>query len=149
MSFYNFLLCCFLGLFHFQQKQFVSIEEDRIKINRDNTIITIMIPFKILDGYHIQALSNTQDNLIPTEINFEVPEGCTLQKTFTKKYYDTVVLDKVEHKALSHILEVTVTLKCDKRMPSDSSYLNGGLYYQTCNDRQCFFPRTLDFCISY
>ena len=148
MNFYNILLFVLTGVTCFQQKQFVKVVKDQVSIKRQDEIINITVPFQIQDGYHIQALSDTQDNLIPTEITFETPDGChILKQEFSKTHCDMVVLNKITHKVLSKSLVVMLTLKCQGNMSPDNLELKGRLYYQTCNDTQCFFPRTLKFSV--
>lgn len=149
MNFFNLLFCFLSGVFYCQQTQFVSMLEDNMIINKHEDVIDITIQFEILDGYHIQALSDTQDNLIPTKLTFTPQKGCKLiNQKFTKTHYDKVFLNNVEHKVLSKILEITITLQCETTILPNGQLLKGELFYQTCNDRQCFFPRTFEFSVS-
>ncbi|PKQ44574.1 hypothetical protein [Confluentibacter flavum] len=150
MSFYNIIWCLLFSLLCCQQKQFVRLVDDDIKINKQDEVISITIPFEILEGYHIQALSETLDNLIPTEITFDPPYGSHVIKyEFVNVHYDTVILNKITHRVLSKEFDVIVTLKYDRDVEHKNLKLEGNLYYQTCNDRQCFFPRMYSFGVTF
>lgn len=149
MNYYSIFIFISLSLFGVQTKQFVKLNQDDLKIIKDKNIVTIVLPFEILDGYHIQAESDTKDNLIATEITFEKNERFEIIKQeFSKVYYETVVLNEFSHRVLSDRFEVTVTLKLNKVGPDFDHELIGGLFYQACDDRQCFFPRTVDFVVA-
>jgi len=150
MNYCSVLIFFLFGVVYCQQAQFVTMLEDNMKINKYGDVIAISIQFEILDGYHIQALFDTKDNLIPTKFTFNPQKGCKLiNQEITQTHYDKVILNNVEHKVLSEILEITITLQCEPTNLPKGQLLNGELFYQTCNDRQCFFPRTLNFSVSY
>ena len=56
-------------------------------------------------------------------------------------HLETVTLDKTPFQVMSHSFEVKVLLKIKDR--AQQSTLKGGLYYQTCDNFKCYFPREL------
>lgn len=146
MNYYNILLSFIIVLSGIQQKQFVNFDKDEVRQTKQKELIIVVIPFNIDEGYHIQAESETKDNLIATEITFEKNKDFNIiDQEFSLTHYETVVLNQFTHKVLSNKLEVTVTLKPKRKISSLNNKLKGKLYYQACDDRQCFFPRTLNF----
>jgi hypothetical protein len=149
MSFYKTLVICFLLLTNNQQNQFVEINEDAVEVTKKNEIASVVIPFKIKQGFHIQDIDNVKDNLIATVVAFQDHDDYEIvDQILSLSNYENVTLDKVKHQVLSDEFEVTITLKQRNNSNFSNSTLLGSVYYQTCNSKQCFFPRTLKFEIS-
>lgn len=128
------------------QQHFVTVDESVIRVERKGDGWIVGIPFQIREPYHIQAVSGAKDNVIPTTISFEENEHFEIvHYNFTSLKHDTVFLDQVPNKVLSGTFEVSVFIKYPKGNLSKIPPLKGELGYQACNDRQCFFPRTLTF----
>lgn len=145
MNYYKVILFCFTSLFAFQDKHFVDFKEDDVKVSITGEQLTIVLPFEILDSYHIQSEKIFDNNLIPTEILFDGSDGYKiLNYRFSKVNRENLVLDQLKCEVLSNDLEVTVQLE---KLPGTNKQLklNGFLYYQACDDRQCFYPRNLPF----
>lgn len=135
-----------LSLFGDQQKQFVSFNDTEVRISEEKEILIITLPFTIDEGYHIQAESETLNNLIATEISFEKNGSFDiLYHKFSLTNYETIVLNEFSHRVLSDKVEVTVALKFKENKSKKGIGLNGELYYQACDDQRCFFPRSLAF----
>lgn len=144
MNYSSYLLVLFLVLFSDTQMDFVSFNEEDAQWEKINNEVEIILPFKIKAGYHIQAEKDVPENIIPTEFSIQENEGFELlDQQFLIREYDTVILDKVIHKVLSDEFQVKLLIKpysLDKTLN-----LKGVLNYQACDDRQCFYPRKLDF----
>lgn len=145
MNYYKVLALCIISLLSIQSKQFVDFNKDEVRISKNNEIISVVLPFQIHEPYHIQTEKIVDNNLIPTEIHFETPEGYEiLGYEFSKAKREILMLDQLKCEVLSGKLEITLELK--QKTPSTKPLnLKGNLYYQACDDRQCFYPRTLHF----
>ena len=144
MSYYSFFICLLISFFSFQTKQFVSFDASGITKSQENQMITITLPFEILEGYHIQTELESNTDFIRTELIFEDSHLFeVVDYEFTVRENKTIVLDQYPHDVLSNKFVVTVVLKLNKNAPLSDIKLNGQLYYQACDKRQCFFPRTL------
>lgn len=146
MNCYSLFLLVALSLFGDQQKQFVSFIDTEVSLTKEKDALTIILPFMILEDYHIQAASEVLDNLIATEISFEQNGSFEIENyEFSLTNYDTVVLNEFTHRVLSDRVEVTVVLKFIEDKSQKDIGLKGELYYQACDDQRCFFPRSLAF----
>lgn len=144
MNFYSLIVFCFVSLFSIQEKHFVDFKTDEVKISKSQEYITITLPFEILENFHIQSEKTEDNNFIPTEIHFEDSEGYKiLGFEFSKAERENLILGDLKCEVLSNILEVTLKLK--KTTVNKPLFLKGHLYYQACDDRQCFYPRNLRF----
>ena len=144
MNYCKALIFLFASLINAQQKQFVTFLSEEVQINHEAKFTTVIIPFEILEGYHIQLEKVEQDNLLATKIDFEKqPDIKIVDKEFTSLQLKFVILDKTEFKVLDKNFKVKVKLVVNKK----STELTGKLFYQTCNDFMCYFPRELKFTI--
>lgn len=149
MNCYKLILLCVISFFSIQDKQFVDFNDEDVKISAKGEQLTIVLPFEILENFHIQSEIFFDNNLIPTEIHFDEPEGYKiLNYQFSKVNRENLVLDQLKCEVLSGKLEITVQLekKSTTHKPLD---LKGYLYYQACDDRQCFYPRSLTFNVNW
>jgi len=127
-----------------ETKQIVDFKEaEVVKVTADD-YVTITLPFEVLEGYHIQSSSDVSGGLIATEITFEETSNYTIEhQEFSLKQNEIIILDGIEHKVISNRFEIRVKLKRIEN--TSSAKLKGELYYQACTDRQCLFPRVLNF----
>lgn len=147
MNCYSLIIFCFVSLSSFQDEQFVSFSTNDVKILAKGEQLTVVLPFEILKSYHIQTEKIVDNNLIPTEIHFDEPNGYKiLNYQFSRVQRDELILDQLKCEVLSGQLEVTVQLQKNKTV-NKSLNLKGYLYYQACDDRQCFYPRNLPFIV--
>ena len=146
MNYYSIILCLVLGLFSNHTEQIVSFNEAGVSTSFKGQFVTVTIHFDILQGYHIQSESETLDDVIATEIVFEDSNSFEIiSYEFTSKQNETVILNEYTHNVITSAFEVTVTIKLNEKVSALNYELGGQLYYQACTDRQCLFPRTLNF----
>ncbi len=146
MNYYKAIFFLAISVIGTQQKQFVTFLSEEIQINQDAGFTTVIIPFEILEGYHIQLEKVEDDNLLATKIEFENQRGIKIMhKEFTSLQFKTVILDKQEFQVLDKAFKVKVKL-APKKSPKE---LRGKLFYQTCDDFKCYFPRELKFVIPF
>ena len=144
MNFYSLIVCSFVFLTGFQDKHFVDFKVDQISISSNKEFLMVTLPFEILQNYHIQSEKTEDNNFIPTEIHFDNPDGYKiLSYKFTKVNREILFLDQLKCEVLSGRLEITLELEKTSNT-NKSLELKGYLYYQACDDRQCFYPRNLE-----
>lgn len=144
MNCFSLLLISLLGVGSTGNPKFVSFEKQEVVILQNSSITTVVLPFKIQDGYHIQSDQVGEENLMPTEISFEEDANRKVTSAIFKvESYDELALGSTQLKVISNEFRVQVELKTSD-LDSGSS-LKGKLYYQTCDNKKCYFPRVLDF----
>lgn len=144
MNYFSTTICLLLLTFNSYAQDFVTLNETNIETTTEGNLVTVTLPFKIVDGYHIQSEVDTLGDSIMTEIIFAENDMFELiSYEFSKKHNEEVVLNEYTHFVLIDIFEVTVTLKLnDNNLKPE---LSGQLNYQACTNKQCLFPRTLNF----
>ena len=144
MNYYRITICFMLLAFNSQAQDFVKFNKTNINKIQEDKLVTITLPFEVLEGYHIQSNSDISDGSIATEIIFKENNNYTIEhQEFSLKQDKTLVLNGAEHKVISNQFEVTVILKLNQN--ASNVKLEGELYYQTCTGKLCLFPRGLNF----
>lgn len=144
MNYYSLALCSILSLFGNETKQLVEFKEAEVVKIAAHGYVTITLPFEVLETYHIQSNSDNSGGLIATKITFKENSNYTIEhQEFSLKQNETIVLNGVKHEVISSRFEITARLKLIEN--TSNVKLEGELYYQACTDRQCLFPRALNF----
>lgn len=145
MANYLPLVLLFIYPYALAQKQIVSV------LNKPQVELSVgkvsesLIEFNIKEGFHVQADTVANDNLIPTSINFETLDGLEIRAKFPayKKFHlngtneNLLVFDQV--------LNVTLEILLSRDPNQNFIRIPGQLKYQACDSVKCLFPRTLDF----
>jgi len=129
-----------------QQKQFVILD-NHVAVDIDaGESAEIKLPFRIQFGYHIQADTVNDENLIRAELSFNQIDGV---QTGRPKFPDfkKFQLKGTDEKLLvfDGEMNILVPLSVDPSTKKGSYHLPGGLYYQACDSVRCLFPRRLEF----
>jgi len=145
MNYFKISVFSLLFLLTVQDKQFVEFKSDEVKFSKNQEQITITLPFEILENFHIQSDKVEDGNFIATEIHFDNPEGFKiLGYHYSKVNREDLILGDLKCEVMSDQLEVTLRLEKTSKSKNEL-YLKGHLYYQACDNRQCFYPRILQF----
>ena len=114
-----------------------------IKAGKTNTVA---IPFQIKYGYHIQADTVNDENLIAAELTFENVEGIFPGKLYYPDYHE-FQLNGTNEKLL--VFDGSILIKVDisasTTVAKGHYLLPGSLYYQACDSSRCLFPRKVNF----
>ncbi|TBW27830.1 hypothetical protein [Gramella sp. KN1008] len=132
------------------QDEFVIFQAEDTGVKTGNNQYEISLPFKILDGYYIQAEKGVPENIIPTQVTFQK------NKLYEITGYEilpleekSIFLDTIEHKVWSNDFRIRVLIKVNDKSRSLTKQLTGEVVYQACNNKQCFYPRNLNFEIDF
>jgi len=133
---------------HAQQQAFVQLKDEpefTITAGQDTHI---QLSFVIHKGYHIQADSVNDENLIPSVLSFDASKGMVLGvPEFPQAVELEVEGEEEAWRVYSDVVEVKVPLRAGKGMEKGTYLVNGNLFYQACDKAKCYFPRDLPFSI--
>ncbi len=129
-----------------EQKPFVRIEHPiSVDIEIGNKKV-IELPFQVLYGYHIQADTVNDNNLIRAVLTFEQIEGIYIG-TPAFPNFKKFQLNGTSEELLvfDGELIVSVPISVHQSTKKGSYSLPGDLYYQACDSIRCLFPRRIKF----
>ncbi len=141
-SVFLFMLC-YIVLPKTQDTHFVSFDQDKSKV-----IWTLedkgraSLYFTIRDGFHIQDPNASSEYLIPTTFSI-TSTHLTLEDSKYKFTPHTITFpDGSVLKTLEGTFVLTLSFSKND-MSKNQDVLEGILDYQTCDERKCYFPRSL------
>ncbi|WP_274474952.1 protein-disulfide reductase DsbD domain-containing protein [Mangrovimonas aestuarii] len=133
----------FISISAVAQNQWVRLDETNFKLEEGNN--QIELKFIIDKGYHIQANKEVLEWVIPTVL--EMGRTNTFQEIFIQfpEPHNFSMMDIPEPlKVFSNELIIKLDFINASNLTTPIKW-KGSLMYQACNDKQCFYPRTLEF----
>ena len=123
---------------------FVTIEPAKpLTVSKGQTA-ELTVRAQIKKGFHIQANPAADEFLIPTTLTIETIKGIIPEEPI---YPPGIAyrLKGIEEDLLTYEDEVMIKLpvKVLDSAPTGNASLTGKLKYQPCDDRSCFFPRSV------
>lgn len=116
-------------------------------VGRRGDELRIDLSIMIEEGYHIQDVNPDDPNLIPTNLALDLPHGWELVSVnFPATEGFTL---HGENKAMQVFSgEVLIEVRVDTNgQDLDVFEIKAILQYQACDDKKCYYPRTLEFYI--
>ncbi|MCG9971316.1 hypothetical protein [Christiangramia crocea] len=150
MKYFNLLFFAIIFSFTPLQDEFVIFQAEETEVKKSQEEYRISLPFKIIDGYYIQAETDVPENIISTQVSFKENDFYQItHHAFSSEGEQTIYLDTTAHNVLSGRFEIVVFLKLKDKALNRTKKLRGEVLYQACNTRQCFYPRNLSFEIEF
>ncbi|HEX8567838.1 MAG TPA: protein-disulfide reductase DsbD N-terminal domain-containing protein [Pyrinomonadaceae bacterium] len=119
-----------------------SAEKTQIKAGNSGEAV---LKLKIQPPFHVNANPPSEDNLIPTTIEFESKNGLT----FEKPNYPAGELKKFQFSENPLLIyegevEIKLPVKADAKAAKGEQTVNGKLRFQACDEAVCYRPETVD-----
>ena len=129
-----------------QKAHFVTFENSKIIVeSSDKTNIEVELIFNIKPGYHIQSEIDKSTNLIATEFSIEEQLGDfeLLNQVFEYEG-EILTLEDETFNVISNTFKINMKLNLNLEDRQRIKNIKGVLFYQTCDDKKCYFPRILE-----
>ncbi len=150
MNYYSILCLAILFTILPGQDEFVIFQPEKTEVRKIQEKYEVRLSFMILDGYYIQAEEDVPENIIATRVSFQEDKSHEIiSYEIASKKEKTIYLDTIAHAVLSDELVLLVTIKPKPGKFQQDGKLRGELVYQACNNRQCFYPRSLNFEVEF
>jgi len=115
-----------------------------------NDAVETRIPVSILEGYHVNSNTPSEDYLIPLAVTWTSPGALEDAKTmFPKPSSEKYDFADKPLSVFTGNIELTATFKVSAKAPAGPGVASGKLRYQACNNRACFPPKTVDVNVPY
>lgn len=106
----------------------------------------VSIPFTIKEGYHIQADTVSDENLIHTELTIDTSGGFEVgDPVYPGFRYFELKGTNDSLLVFDGVINIVVTVKAADTTAPGNYELTGSLTYQACDSVRCLFPRKLNF----
>jgi thiol:disulfide interchange protein DsbD len=126
-------------------RQYASVTQPEPVSGRPGEKIEVSIPFKVLDGYHINANKPTFDYMIPTRMEWTSSALRHLGDTFPPPQHKAFGFSSGKKLA---VYEGSQVLKTRFSIPANASAgrltVEGKFRYQACDHQTCYPPYSVD-----
>jgi peroxiredoxin len=113
-------------------------------------LCAITVSFQIKDGYHIQANEVDDDSLIPVKLEMETCEGISYGIPIFPEWKEFKMEGTNDRlRVFDEMLDVKIPLTVSKEKSPRDYLIKGNLHYQACDSWKCYFPRVLEFEVSF
>jgi hypothetical protein len=117
-------------------------------VGKRNDAVRTKIPVSILDGYHVNSNTPSDEYLIPLKVTWTALgalEGG--QVTYPKAEKITVGAQSLS--VFTGKFDLAVNFKVSAKAPAGPGIATGKLGFQACNDKMCFPPKSIEINVPY
>jgi len=126
----------------------VTVGQPQKVVGRRNDSVQTKIPVSILDGYHVNSNTPSDEYLIPLKVTWTslgALEGG--QVTFPKA--EKITVGDMSLSVFTGKIGLTVNFKVSAKAPGGPGIASGKLGFQACDNSRCFPPKSVDINVHY
>ena len=126
----------------------VSVGQPQKVAGKRNDAVQTKIPVSILDGYHVNSNTPSDEYLIPLKVTWTslgALEGG--QVAFPKA--EKIAVGDQTLSVFTGKVDLTVNFKVAANAPAGPGIASGKLGYQACNNKACFPPKSVPISVPY
>ncbi|MEJ7606579.1 MAG: protein-disulfide reductase DsbD domain-containing protein [Bryobacteraceae bacterium] len=113
-------------------------------VARKNQLVTVDFVVEVKTGYHVNSNTPADEYLIPLKLTFSEGAATLQEVVYPKPSMEKFEFSQKPVSVFQGGFKTQAKIKILPQTPAGSTFLNGKLRYQACNDRMCLPPRTLD-----
>jgi DsbC/DsbD-like thiol-disulfide interchange protein len=126
----------------------VTVGQPKKVIGKRNDAVQTSIPVTILDGYHVNSNTPSDEYLIPLKVTWtSLGALAGGQVTFPKP--ETITVGDKPLSVFTGKLDLVVNFKVSPNAPGGPGVAAGKVGYQACNNKACFPPKTVEISVPY
>jgi hypothetical protein len=113
-----------------------------------NDAVQTKIPVSILEGYHVNSNTPSDEYLIPLKVTWTslgALEGG--QVTYPKA--EKITVGDQSLSVFTGKFDLAVSFKVSANAPAGPGIATGNLKFQACNNRMCFPPKSIEINVPY
>jgi Disulphide bond corrector protein DsbC len=126
----------------------VTVGQPAKVVGKRSDAVTTKIPVIILDGYHVNSNTPSDEYLIPLKVTWTslgALEGG--QVTYPKA--EKITVGDQSLSVFTGKLDLTANFKVSAKAPAGPGVAAGKLSFQACNNKMCFPPKSVEFNVPY
>ena len=126
----------------------VTVGQPQKVTGKRNGAVQTKIPVSILEGYHVNSNTPSDEYLIPLKVTWTslgALEGG--QVTYPKA--EKITVGDQSLSVFTGKLELAVNFKVSANAPAGPGIATGKLKFQACNDKMCFPPKSIEVDVPY
>ncbi len=108
--------------------------------------VDVSITLDIAQGWHINSNKPTEEFLIPTKVEFSIPEKWQIVDTkYPAAKLAKFTFAEKELSVYEGKVKITAILKTPSKITNDKEIIKGKVTFQACDDKQCLPPDDEEF----
>jgi DsbC/DsbD-like thiol-disulfide interchange protein len=126
----------------------VTVGQPQKVAGKRNDAVQTKIPVSILEGYHVNSNTPSDEYLIPLKVTWTslgALEGG--QVTFPKA--EKIAVGDQQLSVFTGKIDLAVSFKVSAKAPAGPGVASGKLGYQACNNKSCFPPKSVEISVPY
>jgi hypothetical protein len=126
----------------------VTVGQPQKVAGKRNDAVQTKIPVSILDGYHVNSNTPSDEYLIPLKVTWTslgALEGG--QVTYPKA--EKITVGDQSLSVFTGKFDLAVSFKVSANAPAGPGIAAGNLKFQACNNRMCFPPKSVEIDVPY
>jgi hypothetical protein len=128
----------------------LTVGPPRKVVGKRNDTVQTRIPVSILEGYHVNSNTPSEDYLIPLTVTWTSLGALASPKViFPKPSSEKYEFSEKPLSVFTGDIALTASFKVSPTAAAGPGIASGKLRYQACNNRACFPPKTVDINVPY
>ena len=128
--------------------EWVTVGQPQKVAGKRNDAVQTKIPVSILEGYHVNSNTPSDEYLIPLKVTWTslgALEGG--QVTYPKA--EKITVGDQSLSVFTGKFDLAVSFKVSANAPAGPGIATGNLKFQACNNRMCFPPKSIEINVPY
>jgi len=113
-----------------------------------NDAVQTKIPVSILEGYHVNSNTPSDEYLIPLKVTW-TSLGALEGGRVTYPKAEKITVGDQSLSVFTGKFDLAVSFKISANAPAGPGIATGKLGYQACNDKMCFPPKSIEIDVPY
>jgi DsbC/DsbD-like thiol-disulfide interchange protein len=142
------MVLCLPTLWPQSSTERVTVGQPQKVAGKRNDAVETKIPVSILEGYHVNSNTPSDEYLIPLKVTWTslgALEGG--QVTFPKP--EKIAVGDQQLSVFTGKIDLMVNFKVSAKAPAGPGVASGKLGYQACNNKACFPPKSIEISVPY
>jgi DsbC/DsbD-like thiol-disulfide interchange protein len=142
------MVLCLPTLWPQSSTERVTVGQPQKVAGKRNDAVETKIPVSILEGYHVNSNTPSDEYLIPLKVTWTslgALEGG--QVTFPKP--EKIAVGDQQLSVFTGKIDLTVNFKVSAHAAAGPGVASGKLGYQACNNKACFPPKSIEISVPY
>ena len=113
-----------------------------------NDAVQTKIPVSILEGYHVNSNTPSDEYLIPLKVTW-TSLGALEGGRVTYPKAEKITVGDQSLSVFTGKFDLAVSFKVSANAPAGPGIATGNLKFQACNNRMCFPPKSIEINVPY
>lgn len=126
----------------------VSVGQPTKVVGKRNDSVQAKIPVSILEGYHVNSNTPSDEYLIPLKVSW-TSMGALEGGQVSYPKAEKITVGDQSLSVFTGKFDLTASFKVSPKAPAGPGIASGKLSFQACNNKMCFPPKSVEFNVPY